>query len=253
MDEWWKSFFDADYLHLWEGAQEEARTEREAVGLWSVLGLKEGDRVLDAPCGYGRIASALARRGATVVGLDFSAALLAEAERRRGDMPTDRLRYIRGDLRVAIEESEFDAAVNIFTSLGYGTEEDDIAILSTLRNAVRSGGRVFVETAHRDRMAVALSHTERHASRLADGTLMVEEPKFDAVTGRVESSWCWSGPGGNGQKRSSLRMYCATELVALLRRAGLRMVSVHAGCSPEPFVGAGSAMSGRLGLLAERD
>jgi cyclopropane fatty-acyl-phospholipid synthase-like methyltransferase len=86
MAEWWKSFFDADDPHLWEGTQEESRTEREAAGLWSVLGLKEGDRVLDAPCGYGRISLALARLGASVLGVDYSAALLAEAERRRGDM-----------------------------------------------------------------------------------------------------------------------------------------------------------------------
>lgn len=253
MTEWWKSFFDADYLHLWEGTQEETRTEREAAGLWSVLGLKETDRVLDAPCGYGRISLALAQRGAIVLGVDFSEALLAEAERRRGDMTTDRLRYIRGDLREPIEESAFDAALNIFTSLGYGAEEDDVAILSTLRNAVRPGGRVFIETAHRDRAVVTLSHTERHANRLADGTLMIEEPKFDAVTGRVESIWYWSGPGGSGQRRSSVRNYCATELVGLLPRAGLRLLSVHAGCSPQPFVGSGSAMSGRLGVLAVRE
>lgn len=149
-------------------------------------------------------------------------------------------------------EGEYDVAINIFSSLGYGTEEDDIAILSTLRSAVRPGGRVFVETAHRDRAVVTLSHTERHARRLADGTLVIEEPKFDALTGRIESNWYWAGPRGSGEKRSSLRAYSATEIVGLLRRAGLRLLSVHAGCSPEPFVGAGPTMSTRLGVLTVR-
>ncbi len=51
-----------------------------------------------------------------------------------------------------LEESGFDVGLNIFSSLGYGTEADDVAILSTLRAAVRPGGLVFVETMHRDRV-----------------------------------------------------------------------------------------------------
>ncbi len=40
--------------------------EQEAAGLWGLLGLTEKARVLDAPCGYGRLSIALARRGARV-------------------------------------------------------------------------------------------------------------------------------------------------------------------------------------------
>ena len=42
-----------------------------------------GERALDVCCGTGDIAFALARRGATVVGLDFSQSMLAVAEGRR--------------------------------------------------------------------------------------------------------------------------------------------------------------------------
>lgn len=146
-------------------------------------------------------------------------------------------------------ESGFDVALNIFSSLGYGSEADDIAVLSTLRAAVRPGGLVFVETMHRDRIAVGLSQNQRPANRLPDGTLLVEEPRLDPVSGRVETTWYWSGPSGSGEKSASIRSYTATELVRLLEAAGLRIRSVHNGCSPEPFVSPG----GRLGLLAIRE
>src|SRR5688572_5146454 len=137
MSSWWETFFDGDYLRIWEGSESPDKTERQAAGLWELLGLREGSTVLDAPCGYGRIARALAERGARVVGVDFSGELLAEGERRRGNVSTDRLRYYRHDLRTPVAETGFDAALNIFTSLGYGTEADDLAILST--SAPRSG------------------------------------------------------------------------------------------------------------------
>jgi len=149
MNEWWQTFFDADYTRLWEAWIDSARTEQEIAGLWKLLDLRDGTRVLDAPCGYGRISLGLARRGAAVLGVDFSESLLNEAQRRRGEAPVERLVYRRHDLREPLPESGFDVALNIFSSLGYASEADDVAILSTLRNAVRPGGRVFIETNHR--------------------------------------------------------------------------------------------------------
>jgi SAM-dependent methyltransferase len=253
MASWWESFFDADYLRLWEGAEEPDKTERQADGLWVLLGLVPGSKVLDAPCGYGRISRALAERGAQVLGVDLSRDLLAEAERRRGEVPPQRLRYQRHDLRLPLPESGIDVALNIFSSLGYGSETDDIAVLSNLRAAVRPGGLVFIETLHRDRIVANLLQNPRPANRLPDGTLLVEEPRLDPIAGRVETTWYWSGPGGSGQKSGSIRAYTATELVRIVEAAGLRLRSSHDGCSTEPFVAPGSAIGGRLGLLAVRE
>jgi hypothetical protein len=140
----------------------------------------------------------------------------------------------------------------MFSSLGYGTEEDDRLILSTIHDALRPKGRLFIETNHRDAVAAFLSKGTFPALRLDDGTLVLEEPQLDAVSGRIESTWFWSGPSGSGRKRASIRIYSVTELVALIERAGFRFLSAHHGCSTQPFVGSGPQMGGRLGLLAER-
>ena len=47
---WWETFFDADYLRLWGGIVPPDRAEQEVDGLWKLLGLRAGSRVLDAPC-----------------------------------------------------------------------------------------------------------------------------------------------------------------------------------------------------------
>jgi hypothetical protein len=111
---------------------------------------------------------------------------------------------------------------------------------------------VLVETMHRDAVVARLARNNRPAERLADGTLFVEVPRFDAVAGRMETTWYWSGSGGAGQKAASLRIYTVTELVRLVERAGLRFRSAHRGCSPEPFVAEGPEMGGRVALVAER-
>ncbi len=127
------------------------------------------------------------------------------------------------------------AALNIFTSLGYGDEEDDLRILRDLSQAVRPGGMVFVETHHRDALMQRLPRLPAAGQRLPDGTLLLEEPKFDPVSGRVNTNWYWSGPAGSGQKSGSLRLYTATELIGLMEAADLRIESVFSGCSLQPF------------------
>ena len=203
MPNWWETFFDNDYIRFFSGVFSQAQTAEHADGLWQLLNLQEGSRVLDAPCGYGRLARALAERGAIVLGVDQSEILLEKAEKDRGQVPATRLRYIRHDLRKPMEDSGFDAAFNVFSSIGYGTEQDDLAVLQTLRSAVRPGGLVLLEATHRDMVAALRSRGTPPARRLSDGTLIAEESTFDSISGRVYSRWFWWGPDGRGEKSAS--------------------------------------------------
>jgi SAM-dependent methyltransferase len=252
MDNWWKTFFDADYLRIWGWADKPAETAQQAEGIWKLLALHEGCRVLDAPCGYGRLSLPIARRGAIVCGVDQSEQLVAEAEKNRCDITLDRLFYVKQDLRQTLPNGGFDAAFNVFSSIGYGSEADDLAIFKTLYLAVRPGGRVLIDTMQRDAGVARFSRGLRPAHRLADGTLVVEEPTFDPISGRVQTTWYWSGPNGQGQKSASLRLYTVTELIHLLQSSGLKFISAHQGCSEEPFKAEGPEMGGRVGILTER-
>ena len=252
MGDWWMSFFDADYIRIWGAGESAAATDREAQGIWDLLELHENSRVLDAPCGYGRLSVPLAQRGAIVAGVDQSESLLAHAEQNRSGVPAERLRYFRHDLREPLPEGGFDAACNIFSSIGYGSESDDLAVFKTLCAAVRPGGRVLIETMHRDVAVALFSRGLSPAQRLPDGTLVVEEPAFDPITGRVNTAWYWSGPSGNGSKSASLRVYSLTELIRMLDSVGLRFLSAHSGCSKEEFRAQGPEMGGRVAILTER-
>ena len=125
---------------------------------------------------------------ATVLGVDQSDRQLAFAAHHLEELPPDRLRYLQHDLRTPLAETGFDVACNIFTSFGYGTEEEDIALFRTLRAAVRTGGRV-------------------------------DESNFDAISGVAQLNWYWSGPAGSGEKHAQWRCYTPTQIVDLLRRA----------------------------------
>lgn len=241
MSEWWQTFFDEDYLSVWTPALGAERSESEASGLGALLGLEPGARVLDAPCGFGRLTHVLTDRGYDVLGVDASETMIARARQGTG-------RFLAQDLREPLEETGFDAAFNVFSSIGYAGEEGDRAVLRTIARALRGGGRFVLETLHRDPVVRRVASGGPPGTLLPDGTLVVEELRFDPVAGRVETTWHWSGPHRHGSKTASFRMYAIPELVALLHDAGFRLLSVHDGLSTAPFV----PTSPRVALLAER-
>jgi demethylmenaquinone methyltransferase / 2-methoxy-6-polyprenyl-1,4-benzoquinol methylase len=100
--------------------------------------IRPGDRVLDACCGTGDLAVAASAAGASsVVGLDFSAAMLDLARRKAPDVT-----FIEGDvLALPFHDATFDAAV-----VGFGIR--NVADLETglreLRRVLRPGGRLGI-------------------------------------------------------------------------------------------------------------
>jgi hypothetical protein len=185
-----------------------------------------------------------------VTGVDRSAALLASARAAGGGVA-----YALHDLREPLpdELGRFDAAVNIFSSIGHDGEAGDRAMFATLAGGLVPEGKLVVETMHRDVLIAKRARNEvQHARTLPDGTHMTEDARWDPLRGTVESTWRWTGPRGAGEKRSKLRVYALTELAALLDGAGLDVVAAHRGCSPEPFTGDGPAAGGRVALVAQK-
>jgi demethylmenaquinone methyltransferase/2-methoxy-6-polyprenyl-1,4-benzoquinol methylase len=108
---------------------------------WRRLAVREvvwpGDRVLDACCGTGDFAIEAERRGARVVGLDFSEPMLERARRKSGT-----IEWVQGDaLALPFGDGEFDAA-----TVGFGVRnlEDLERGLGELLRILRPGGHVAV-------------------------------------------------------------------------------------------------------------
>ena len=80
----------------------------------SELGDLSGKRVLDVGCGSGRYAVAAAERGADVVAIDLSPAMLALARTRAGDRGvSDRCRFVESDFDGFQTDVPFDVVLMI--------------------------------------------------------------------------------------------------------------------------------------------
>jgi len=98
--------------------------------------------ILDVGCGTGSHALALGARGYEVAGVDRSAAMLAEAERKAEAAGlSGGVRFFQEDMTRYELGMRFDAAIMMFAVLGYQTRNEGVlAALRQLRRHLEPGG-----------------------------------------------------------------------------------------------------------------
>lgn len=107
--------------------------------LLSELSLPPGARALDAACGTGTVATALARLGASVIGIDFARSMVQDANRRAGEAAlAQRAQFVVGDIeQLPITTGSLDAVVSNF---GLIFALDHEAVATELARVMRPGG-----------------------------------------------------------------------------------------------------------------
>ena len=130
-----------------------------------LLGMKEGDRVLDVGCGSGVVTRAIAKRvgaGGRVVGVDPSASFLAVAREIADKSGVgDRIEFREGSAKeLPFDDNEFDAVIAV-TVLAH--MHDGAKAVPELARVIRSGGRVGVFDFDAD--MTVFTHPDREMTR----------------------------------------------------------------------------------------
>jgi SAM-dependent methyltransferase len=215
-------FFGANWLAQYEPSLSPEKSAEEVDFIERILSLKRGAKILDMPCGNGRHAVELAKRGYEVVGVDINNFLLRTAtqtaQREKISMTLQ-----RADMREVLFVGEFDVALNLFTSLGYFDDDsDDEKILDKLSCSLKRGGSLVLDFINRDHLV--RTFRPRWERELSDGSMLITEPEYDLVRGRCVARRSIIAKGGKSpQKLTSLiyRMYTPTELIRMSRKSGL--------------------------------
>jgi demethylmenaquinone methyltransferase/2-methoxy-6-polyprenyl-1,4-benzoquinol methylase len=110
--------------------------------LWRIatvraLGISPGDRVLDIAAGTGTSSVAIARTGARVTALDFSAGMVAVGRQRHPEID-----FVEGDATaLPFDDASFEA---VTISFGLRNVNDPHAALAEMRRVLVPGGRLVV-------------------------------------------------------------------------------------------------------------
>lgn len=143
--DWFERDFDLPvYFEIYQDKAEDAALE--GAGLADLLNLGRGSRVLDLPCGWGRLRPALDAAGYRVIGGDLSPLNLG---RHRREHPGP---LVRMDLRrLPFRDQCADGILCAFTSWGYfATDQENLRQLQEFARVLKSGGVLILDLVGRD-------------------------------------------------------------------------------------------------------
>jgi SAM-dependent methyltransferase len=229
---WWENFFHGVALDFWRAAISDEQTRAEADFIEKQLQLPANAKVLDVPCGNGRLSIELARRGFRPTGVDIAGEFIAEAKLKSVEVgvPFD---FYERDMRDLPWTAEFDAAFCFGNSFGYLDDEANADFLKAVSQTLKPGAR-FVIDAPAVAECVLPNFQPSRSIELAGITVSIEH-RYDHERGRMFNDFTFTRNGIEDKRPSSQRIYTYRELTELLHRAGFEVVSAYASLAEEPF------------------
>ena len=169
---WDADLYDDRHAFVW----------KHGASLVELLDPKTGERILDLGCGTGHLTAAIADAGATVVGLDHSAEMLAQA---RAAYP--RLSFVQGDARDFTFPEPFDA---VFSNAVLHWVRQPERVIRCVHDALRPGGRFVAELGGRGNVgrieAAMRTAAERVGAPLGDSPMYF--PAVGAYTALLDAA-----------------------------------------------------------------
>lgn len=247
---WFKIFFDKYYqlLYFKGGIFSSVLDEREVDFIIKVLDLPKKSKILDVPCGQGRHTVRLAKKGYSVTGVDLSKALLDLAKKTAVKGKIDPC-LVRGDMRKIKFHNEFDAAINMFSSFGYfSNEKDNIDVLKNMHQSLKHGGKLLLDLLNKDKFLERLLISKRGWWEEA-GNYILEDNSFD----KKKKAWVnhvtiLSPSGRIGHAYTFMRLYDLSEIEKYLNKIGFKILEIYGDYRGNKF----SHSSPRMIILAQK-
>jgi len=232
---WWRTFFESPDSFVLSYFPEPHVTHNQVEAIIGLLELKPGQRVADICCGHCRHTLPLQQAGLSMIGLDVSGMMLhvaSELAREQGMTPC----LVQGFAQMLpFADGAFDAALNLFNSMGYMDDEQNRAMLEEIARCLKPGGRFLLDT--RNKKFQILFAPYRQVVEVADGSEVLLRCRYDPDTSRLESVWSSTDDDEDILYTASIRLYRPDEIEDMLSAAGFDITGKYSEYDGTSFAG----------------
>jgi SAM-dependent methyltransferase len=232
-DDWYTDFWTELPNEFWRRAVPPEATAAELDFIEAHLGLTSGARILDAPCGSGRHALALAARGCAVTGVDLSPEAIEHARRAAERAGLDVVLTL-ADMRSVPQDGAFDAALCLGNSFGYLPPAETRRFVAALADAVRPGGGLAIDVGIAAESVLPGWTGEPRTMRTGDITVDAWST-YDVTASRLLSHYTFRRGEQAVTATAVHHLYTTGHLSEVLREGGFDDVRLFAGPDGAPF------------------
>lgn len=214
--DWWSNFLQREY---YSGPSEKRGWDAAAIDVASATSMQPGARVLDLGCGAGEMLYRLAMRGADAIGVEQSASLVAHCRSRAIEIGVAAT-FIDASMFAYEPDTSFDIILSLNTSFGYGSDEQNRALIASIGRWLSPGGVFYLDVASADE-AEAFG---QWSDDLAGGTFCVDNT-YDENERMMISAPYWFADEATAlycaREPERVRLYLREEIEEMLGDAGL--------------------------------
>ena len=228
---WYRTFFRGLANDMWRQAVPPELTRKQAEFI-AQQGAPPAGLVLDVPCGNGRIALELAKRGFQVTGVDLSEESIHEAQ-SSAIQQGSAVEFQCREMRDLPWKDRFDLAVCWGNSFGYLDDAGDREVLQSISRALKPGGRLMLETGS---IAETLWPQFQAQKSYQFGDIHFHAVRrYDFRQSRLHIEYQFRRGEENVAQSACQRVYTVRELCELLEAAELRIDSLWGGIDGSPL------------------
>ena len=240
------TFFQGSYKYAWKGTIPPGLTEAEADFIQEIAFLKNGGKVLDIMCGYGRHSIELARRGVEITAIDNLRDYIDEikAKAKEQNLP---ICAVQEDILNAKLDEVYDAVICMGNSFAFFGRNDAITILKNISNHLKPGGILIINSWMV--AEVAIKHFKERDWHYAGEYKCMLEYKYCFHPSRIESEQTIIAPDGSVEVVKGVDyIFTLDELESMFNEAGLKTKDVFSTPRKKKFV----MGDGRVYIVAEK-
>ncbi|MFN2578257.1 MAG: cyclopropane-fatty-acyl-phospholipid synthase family protein [Pyrinomonadaceae bacterium] len=241
---WYETFFHGITLDLWRKAIPPEQTTAEAEFLLDHLNCDAGARVLDVPCGNGRLSFEVAKRGLRITGVDISKEFIEEArsiQSRRPDAPntaagcdfTAKIEFLLRDMRHIEDQAVYDGAYCFGNSFAFLEHAETEKFLRAVAGALKRGARFIIETGMAAE-SVLPDFEEQSSHEMGDLALTIKE-RYLAAESCIDSEYIFERGGQTESRLAREWIYTVAEMRRMLEGAGFSVLDLYGSLKCEAY------------------
>jgi len=197
----------------------------EAAFIRNVLRLRQGDAVLDAPCGAGRVSVHLAAAGVNVTGVDLTPSYIERAKKRFKHEGL-KGRFFVADMREIDFVEEFDGVLNWQGSFGFFSDDENLDVVRRYARSLRRGGRLLIDQPGREWILRHYRSGGRNGDIEFTARWRPDAQRTDTHFRNVKTGESWT---------MTIRHYTPAQFTRLFKNAGLEIEALYCDLNGQPY------------------
>ena len=215
---WFENWFDSIYYHILYKDRDDDEARLFIDNIVKKLQLKTGSNIIDVACGKGRHSNYLSSLGFNVVGIDLSENSISEAKINE----KENLKFHVHDMRKTYAKDCFDVALNLFTSFGYFSDQNDNQrAIQSMANNLKKGGYLIIDFMN---VKKVIANLVMHEKKIIDGIIfnIVRKIKNNYITKEI----FFHDKGEDYHFEEKVEIITLITFSELIKNTGLKIIDI---------------------------